>query len=465
MTKPTEPPHDDRAERALLGAILLDDLAMQLSGVVDLPAEDFYRESHQVIWRAYSRILASGESVDQVTLCADLKDQLDRITGDHCIRSGGETPESLRGTDYFTFLLAEVPAAVNATSYAGIVRKHAKSRAEIDAYKNAAQAAQAGGEDVAEQLLAKLEKIRGEDFTGTRWDSLMRPAGDWVDTKPPPPECLLEIMKEDRLRDPYLRMGTAGMLVAPGGTGKSFALLQLGVSVVTGKDWLGLRPATTGPVCLILGEDPSNIIHERLFDICNAYNLNPDELQDVKRDLHILPLADVTAASAEHMSTGFLEAATDRRGQSSGVTTTPFYRWLQRRLGRSEWRLIVVDPMSQFLGAGMDSNRDTDATRFVVAVRAMTRLPGKPPVLVSHHMNKGQADNASAQRGSSAFTDGFRWQANMKTPDKDKRDELELKVVKSNTGVYHKIKLRRGAGGVLRASDTFGGGKGEGVMF
>ena len=57
------PPHSLEAERAVLGAMLLDrdacDVAVEL-----LVAEDFYREAHQLIFSALSQMRAEGGAVD-----------------------------------------------------------------------------------------------------------------------------------------------------------------------------------------------------------------------------------------------------------------------------------------------------------------------------------------------------------------------------------------------------------------
>ena len=81
--------------------------------------EDFYRDTHRLIYRAVMELYKRGEEVDVVTLSA----QLDREGV--LERAGGRE---------FVHTLAEfVPAAANAVHYAGIVREQSVLRALIKA--------------------------------------------------------------------------------------------------------------------------------------------------------------------------------------------------------------------------------------------------------------------------------------------------------------------------------------------
>ncbi|KAA0229202.1 MAG: replicative DNA helicase [Armatimonadetes bacterium] len=108
------PPHNDEAEMAALGAMLIDKNAADLL-VAYLKPEDFYQRSHEEIFRAMLAVAKSSRQIDDITVRAelDVRGKLDAVGG----------PEYL-------YQLAEfVPSAANAEYYGGIVRDLAMLRA------------------------------------------------------------------------------------------------------------------------------------------------------------------------------------------------------------------------------------------------------------------------------------------------------------------------------------------------
>lgn len=107
------PPHNEEAERSLLGAILLDNRALdELMSRLD--AEDFYREAHRHIFRAMVALHTRDEPVDAITL-ADYLSAEDRLG-------------AVGGPQYLTRLSNAVPSAANAAHYASIVRRKSSLR-------------------------------------------------------------------------------------------------------------------------------------------------------------------------------------------------------------------------------------------------------------------------------------------------------------------------------------------------
>ena len=68
----------------------------------------------------------------------------------------------------------------------------------------------------------------------------IRPVGDtdWLDTDPPPVSTVFTRTDVDGHDAPFLPMGTVGFLAAAGGTGKTVLVIQAGVAVATGTNWL-----------------------------------------------------------------------------------------------------------------------------------------------------------------------------------------------------------------------------------
>jgi len=113
------PPHNDDAERAVLGAILLS--ATAFSEVTEvLRKEDFYKAGHQVIFDAILGFHQenSSQTIDLITITEFLrsKDLLDRCGG----------------MAYVVSLTSDVPTTTNAAYYARIVRALSLRRAMLD---------------------------------------------------------------------------------------------------------------------------------------------------------------------------------------------------------------------------------------------------------------------------------------------------------------------------------------------
>ena len=140
------PPHDLDAERAVIGAMLVSEAAVSVVGE-RLAAEDFYSETHRVLYGAMMRLYSRGEPIDQLTLSDEL-------------RSVGEF-DRIGGRQYVFRLVESVPTAANAARYADIVRGKALLRAVIDAGSRIQQEAFAEPEDVTQALDAAEQLIYG----------------------------------------------------------------------------------------------------------------------------------------------------------------------------------------------------------------------------------------------------------------------------------------------------------------
>ena len=71
-------PHNEEAERATLGALLLSADSDVLTTVIQyLREDDFYRIAHRKIYHAIIGLFERGESIDLITLAKELKSQGD----------------------------------------------------------------------------------------------------------------------------------------------------------------------------------------------------------------------------------------------------------------------------------------------------------------------------------------------------------------------------------------------------
>ena len=107
------PPHNIEAERATLGAMLLD--AESVGTVLRyLRPDDFYRTAHQKLFRVILDLFNRGETVDLISLTDGL-------------RVAGEL-ESCGGSAYVSALTDEVPTSANVEYYAKIVKDRSVRR-------------------------------------------------------------------------------------------------------------------------------------------------------------------------------------------------------------------------------------------------------------------------------------------------------------------------------------------------
>jgi len=107
------PPQNIEAEESVLGAILLENDAV--NAVLEVAAvDDFYRESHRLIFQAMVDLADRNQPVDAITLTDSLR--------------GKGVLEQVGGPAYIAELAARVPTAANAAYYARIVREKAVLR-------------------------------------------------------------------------------------------------------------------------------------------------------------------------------------------------------------------------------------------------------------------------------------------------------------------------------------------------
>ena len=283
-------------------------------------------------------------------------------------------------------------------------------------------------------------RARARAVLDTRWGwvkNRCEQGEDWFNAPPPQRKYLLEI-QEEGMRYGMLPLGRVGMLAAAGGAGKSWALIQLALSVATGTPWLGTYPVpdgAAGPVLLAMGEEEEEELRRRIYYASRSMGLSRRDQALAAERILLLPLCG-EPVSLTH-------SADDLRvlGSLDGTNETAFARELHVRLSESavEWRLLILDPASRFAGPDVEVD-NAAATRFVQALERLTNAPGNPTVLLSHHTTKTsrtgeKSGEATAARGSSALTDGVRWQANLDTSS-ESDSQLTFKVVKSNYGRF-----------------------------
>jgi replicative DNA helicase len=128
------PPHNLDAERAVLGAVLLEGRETLPRVIEILRSQDFYTDAHRIVFEAMLRLFDRGQPVDLITLNEELR------------RS--ETLQAVGGPAALAQLAEEASIAAHLNSYAAIVRDMAVLRELIQASTEAITQAFAAKEDV-----------------------------------------------------------------------------------------------------------------------------------------------------------------------------------------------------------------------------------------------------------------------------------------------------------------------------
>lgn len=167
----------------------------------------------------------------------------------------------------------------------------------------------------------------------------------------------------------YLEAGGAACLFAPPESLKTFLVLDMGLSIATGREWHGQK-VKAGPVLYICGEARRNI-GRRIAAWGKQHNVQADKFF----------VSSCSAALLDPMGIAELEAAADA---------------IATEYGNPE--LLIIDTLNRNFGPG-DENSTTDMTRFIAALdRLRERL--QCAILIVHHT--GLAD-AGRGRGNSAL--------------------------------------------------------------
>ncbi len=154
------PPHDDAAEEAVLGSILLDGISM-LQVAPFLKPEDFYRERNRWSYEACLALFQRGEPINQVSVAHELE--------------GLERLDPAGGAAFLSHLVTTVPTSVYVEHYARMVSRTSTMRNLISAATEIAALGYEQDSDVdsalgqAEELLFRIRSRReNRDFVPLR---------------------------------------------------------------------------------------------------------------------------------------------------------------------------------------------------------------------------------------------------------------------------------------------------------
>jgi replicative DNA helicase len=143
MAEEKLPPHDAEAEGAVIGSLLIDpDAILKIVGF--LKPDDFWEETHRLIYQACLSLYQRNEAINQITAAHELA-RLNSL-------------EQIGGAAYLSYLISIVPTSLHVEYYAQIVSNMAVMRRLIAAAGQIAAIGYEAGPD-AEASLNKAEDI------------------------------------------------------------------------------------------------------------------------------------------------------------------------------------------------------------------------------------------------------------------------------------------------------------------
>ena len=253
------PPHNLEAERAVLGAALLDreSLATLVGGA--LRPADFYKDGHRRIFAAMLELAERGTPVDLVTLSEELKRQ--------------DALQDVGGVGALAGLVEEATAAVHTETYAAIVREKALARELISVSGALIGRIYEGREDVpalladASSALTRLV-ARGGPAAGLGRAPLGLGLGEFLAGNYQAPDPYVEGL---------LTSEGSGWIAGEEKLGKSLYALHEGLCLALGEPVAGRFPVPERRAVLFIEEeDPPRRVWGRVRALLRGLDRDPD---------------------------------------------------------------------------------------------------------------------------------------------------------------------------------------------
>lgn len=199
------------------------------------------------------------------------------------------------------------------------------------------------------------------------------------------PDCIIK----------SLYYADVGLLVAPGGVGKTTLMLWIAAHLSLGRPVFGCEISRPGPTVFISAEDPREIMVARLRQVIAGMQLGADEADAVMRGIRI---ADVSGSG--YKLTLVAHDVVVPSGHVADIVAA---------CEAIQPAMIVIDPAVSF---GVGESRVNDAEQGLIEAARRLRNALNCAVIYVHHTGKANAREKTLDqytgRNGSAFADGAR---------------------------------------------------------
>lgn len=425
------PPHSIEAEQALIGGLLLDNMAWDK--IADIVAEaDFYRDDHRRIFNHIAKLIEVGRPADVVTVF----ESLDK----------SNEAEAAGGLAYLGEIANNTPSAANIRRYSEIVRERAILRKLVTAGDEiAGSALNPAGKD-AKQLLDEAEaKVFEIAEQGARTSA------GFVSIKP----LLGQVV--DRIQELYDRNSPSDVTGVPAGFNdldqKTSGMQPGDMIIVAGRPSMGKTAFALNiaehvavennlPVAIFSMEMPGTQLAMRLLSSVGKLDqhrvrtgkLNDDEWQRLTYALGKLHDAPIHIDETPALN------ATDLRARA---------RRLYRQYGKLG--LIVIDYLQLMSSVKDTENRATELSEISRSVKGLAKELGVPVIALSQlSRNVEQRPNKrpvmSDLRESGAIEQDadlilFIYRDEVYNPDTTDKGTAEIIIAKQRNGPIGTVRL------------------------
>lgn len=214
-----------------------------------------------------------------------------------------------------------------------------------------------------------------------------------------------------------------GVLISPGGVGKTTVTLSEAIHIVLGLPLYGLTIHKPGAVLLITAEDSREMLIARLRALCHEMQLNDADIATVMQRVRI---SDVSGSGFK-----LTEVSGDVVRPCDGIDQ------IIEACQTIQPVLVVIDPAVSF---GVGESRVNDAEQGLVEAARKLRKALNCCIRYVHHTGKANAREKTLDqysgRGGSAFADGSRMVHVLQTLTPDEwRNETGTELLQGESGL------------------------------
>lgn len=421
------PPHNDEAERAVIGSMMMDQEAVQIASE-QLQGDDFYNGQYGVIFAALVEMNRQGIGVDLVTMQNKLREM--------------EVPPELTSVEFIGDIINSVPTSANIRHYAKIVQEKAVLRRLIKVTEAVTgncyldkQPVEEILEDTEKQVYDVVQRRDSGEFENIR-DVVLRTLDS------------IEMAAKQKGHITGLATGFRDLDFKTAGLQKSDLIL------------LAARPAM-GKTAFVLNMAEYIALHSN--STIAMFSLEMSKEQLVKRMLSMNSKVDsqrIRTGNLEDEDWGKLVDSVRRLGNSklviddsSGITASEIHSKCRKLKLEKGLDLVIIDYLQLMSGGGgrRGDSRQQEISDISRSLKVMARDLNVPVVALSQlsravEQRPDKKPMLSDLRESGAIEQDadmvlFLYREEYYKPDTDKKGQAELIIAKQRSGPTGTIPL------------------------